>query len=93
MENTTGIAGETVAQLYIHQQYGTSSRPVRELKGFTRVSLSPHEKKTVRLTLSKDDLTYWSSATKSWIQDASTFDVWVGGDSTATLHNSFAVAE
>lgn len=91
VENTGEVAGDEVVQLYVHQQYGTSSRPVRELKGFSRVSLSSHEKKTVRLTLTKDDLTYWSSATKSWIQDASTFDVWAGGDSSAQLHASFTV--
>jgi len=91
VENTSNVPGDEVVQLYIHQQYGSSSRPVRELKGFSRVSLHAHEKRTVRMLLTKDDLTYWSSATKSWIQDASTFDVWAGGDSTAELHSTFAV--
>ena len=93
VENTSDSIGDEVVQLYIHQQYGTSSRPIRELKGFRRVSLAPHQKKTVRLVLTKDDLTYWSSATKSWIRDASTFDVWAGGNSTATLHGTFAVTQ
>jgi beta-glucosidase len=93
VENTTDVSGDEVVQLYIHQQYGTSSRPVRELKGFRRLSLQPHEKTTVKLVLNTEDLTYWSSATKSWLQDASTFDVWAGGDSTATLHATVAVVE
>ncbi|MGA8940520.1 MAG: beta-glucosidase BglX [Acidobacteriaceae bacterium] len=93
VENTSDVPGDEVVQLYIHQQYGSSSRPVRELKGFRRVSLSAHEKKTVNLVLTKDDLRYWSSATKSWIQDASKFDVWVGGDSTAILHAMFDVIQ
>jgi beta-glucosidase len=91
VENTSDVAGDEVVQLYLHQQFGTSSRPVRELKGFSRVSLPPHEKKTVHFTISKDDRTYWSSATKSWVVDASQFDVWVGGDSTASLHGAFSV--
>jgi beta-glucosidase len=91
VENTSEVAGDEVVQLYIHQQYGSSSRPVRELKGFRRISLRAHEKQTVKLGVTKDDLTYWGSATKSWIQDASTFDVWVGGDSGAALQGSFAV--
>lgn len=93
VENTSDISGDEVVQVYIHQQYGSSSRPVRELKGFRRISLHAHEKETVKLTLAKEDLTYWSSATKTWIQDASTFDVWSGGDSTAELHSTFAVVQ
>jgi beta-glucosidase len=80
-------------QLYIHQKYGTSSRPVRELKGFERVSLAPHERKTIEFTLTPRDLTYWSSATHSWVEDAAPFDVWAGGDSTATIHSNFAVSQ
>jgi len=91
VENTSDVQGDEVAQLYLHQQYGSSSRPVRELKGFRRISLLPHEKKTVQFTIDKDDRTYWTSATSSWVVDASPFDVWVGSDSTASLHGSFAV--
>ena len=46
VENTSEVQGDQVVQLYVHQQFGTSSRPVRELKGFRRVPLSPHEKVT-----------------------------------------------
>jgi beta-glucosidase len=91
IENTSDVPGDEVVQLYLHQRFGTSSRPVRELKGFRRVSLSPHEKKTVEFSLSKEDRTYWSGATRSWVVDASQFDVWVGGDSTASLHEAFSV--
>jgi beta-glucosidase len=91
VENTSDVPGDEVVQLYLHQQYGSSSRPVRELKGFKRVSLSAHEKQTAHFTLSKSDRTYWTSATRSWVTDASKFDVWVGGDSTAKLHETFSV--
>jgi len=93
VENTGDLAAEEVVQLYIHQKYGTSSRPVRELKGFERVSLAPHERKTIEFTLTPRDLTYWSSATHSWVEDAAPFDVWAGGDSTATIHSNFAVSQ
>jgi len=91
VENTGRRPGEEVAQLYIHQRSGSASRPVRELKGFERVVLAPGEKKTVRFTLGKTELTYWSSAHKGWIQDPATFDVWVGGDSNATLQTQFQI--
>jgi beta-glucosidase len=90
-ENTGSIAADQVVQLYIHQQWGTSSRPVRQLKGFERVTLQPHEKKTVTFTLGPDELRYWSAATRGWVNEASNFDVWVGADSTASLHGAFAV--
>jgi beta-glucosidase len=90
VENTSDVPGDQVVQLYVHQRFGTSSRPVRELKGFRRVALSPHQRKTVQFSLSKEDRAYWSAATKSWVNDVSQFDVWVGGDSTATLHEAFA---
>jgi beta-glucosidase len=91
VENSGKTAADDVVQLYIHQRTGTSSRPVRELKGFRRVHLTPGQKSTVKLTVDEADLTYWSSATKSWIEDASVFDLWVGDDSAASLHSSFTV--
>ena len=91
LRNTGLRTGDEVAQLYIHQRRGTSARPVRELKGFQRVTLKPGETQTLRFTLAPEDLRYWSAATKTWVQDASAFDVWVGGSSTADLHGTFEV--
>jgi beta-glucosidase len=91
LKNTGRRAGDEVAQLYIHQRYGTSARPIRELKGFQRVSLKPGETRTLHFTLTPDDLRYWSGVTRTWVQDASPFDVWVGGDSQASLAGGFEV--
>jgi beta-glucosidase len=92
VENTGGATADEVTQLYIHQQYGSTSRPVRELKGFERLTLAGHEKKTVHFSLGNDELTYWSTATKSWVEEPAAFDVWAGGDSTAQLHANFTIA-
>jgi beta-glucosidase len=91
VENTGAVAGDEVAQLYIHQKAGSASRPVRELKGFERIALAPGEKNTVRFRLSKDELSYWSSSKKTWVEEPEAFDVWVGNDSKAALHTSFRV--
>jgi beta-glucosidase len=91
VENTGSISADEVAQLYIHQQYGSTSRPVRELKGFQRSTLAAHEKKTLHFSVGKDELSYWSTAKKSWVQELSTFDIWLGPDSTASLHATFTV--
>ena len=89
--NTGKVAGDEVAQLYIHQQYGTDTRPIRELKGFERITLQPGEKKTVTFTLGANELTYWSSNASKWIQDPASFDLWAGSDSQASLHAEFEV--
>ncbi|MET0251255.1 MAG: glycoside hydrolase family 3 C-terminal domain-containing protein, partial [Novosphingobium sp.] len=91
LKNTGARTGDEVAQLYIHQRRGTSARPVRELKGFQRVTLKAGETRTVRFALTPNDLRYWSSATRSWVQDTSMFDVWIGGDANAALAGSFEV--
>ena len=93
LENTGATAADEVAQLYIHQQSGSTSRPVRELKGFERVTLAAHEKKTVHFSLGNDELTYWSTARKDWVEEPASFDVWVGGDSTASLHANFNITD
>ncbi len=91
--NTGSIAGDEVVQLYIHQRSGSASRPIRELKGFERVSLQPGETKTIYFTLGKKELTYWSESRKAWVEEPEEFDVWAGDDSNAKLHASFRVVE
>ena len=44
VENTSSVAGDEVVQLYIHQRAGSTSRPIRELKGFERITLKPWRK-------------------------------------------------
>ena len=89
--NSGAVAGEEVVQLYVHQKAGSASRPRRELKGFKRVTLRPGETQTVRFPLGPDELRYWSSADRKWVQEAEAFDVWVGSDSEATPHADLAV--
>ena len=91
VENTGPVAGDEVVQLYTHQRSGSASRPVRELKGFRRVSFAPGERRTVTLTLNTKDLGFWSQATHRWSIEPGTFDLWVGTDSTAKDHAEFTV--
>ena len=91
--NTGKVAGDAVAQLYIHQRAGSASRPVRQLKGFQRVALAAGAKQALHFTLGSDELQYWSPALKKWVVEPEAFDVWVGGDSTAKLHTEFRLKE
>ncbi len=91
--NTSTVAGDAVAQIYIHQQAGSASRPVRQLKGFRRIALQPGETQTLKFSLGKDELSFWSPQTKAWGVEQGTFDVWAGEDSTASLHTELVVSE
>ena len=57
--NTGSEPGDAVAQVYIHQRYGSASRPVRQLKGFERIELQPGETKTLKFILGKNELQFW----------------------------------
>lgn len=83
--NTSDRLADEVVQLYVHQRYGTSSRPVRELKGFRRITLAPHETRVVEFELGPDELRYWSATARGWVQDATQVDIWVGGSSCADV--------
>jgi beta-glucosidase len=89
--NAADRAGDEVVQLYIHQRHGTASRPVRELKGFQRITLAAGETRSIQFELGPKERRYWNAVVRDWVTDASTFDVWVGGDSTAPLSTTFEV--
>jgi beta-glucosidase len=91
--NTGTRAADEVVQLYLHQRFGSASRPVRELKGFRRVTLQPGQKQEISFPVGRDERNYWSAAKNGWVVEPSDFDVWVGNSSMATLHDSFSVVE
>jgi beta-glucosidase len=91
VRNTSARALEEVAQLYIHQRYGRAARPVRELKGFERIRLEAGETRSLKFELPASARRYWSATDKAYVLDASTFDLWVGSDCTASLGVEFTV--
>jgi beta-glucosidase len=93
VRNTGQRVADEVAQLYIHQHGGGAARPMRELKGFRRMTLKPGEVRTLAFTLGPDELRYWSAAARAWVHDASTVEVAVGGSSAAPFQASFKVVE
>ena len=67
VRNSGTVTADEVAQLYLHQQSGTSSRPVRELKGFHRVTVAPGETKfrvTVRSPFSSCRIKFASTSAR-----------------------------
>ena len=60
--NTGDCDAVAVPQLYIRDVVGSMTRPIRELKGFQRVAVPAGEKRTVRFTITEQDLAYWHLA-------------------------------
>lgn len=88
LTNTGRRDGDDVVQLYIHQQVATLSQPVRELKGFERLSLQPGQSRTVSFTLQARELGFWDDQGRLRLEPG-TFDVWVGDSSAGGLHTTF----
>ncbi|MDE1163146.1 MAG: beta-glucosidase BglX [Acidobacteriaceae bacterium] len=89
VRNTGAVAGAEVVQLYTHQRAGSASRPVRELKAFTKLTLAPGQQREVTLDVPASELAYWSPSLRKQVLEPGTFDVWVGDSSEATMHSTF----
>lgn len=86
--NTGKMAGEEVVQLYLKDLVATVTRPVRELRGFEKIMLAPGESKTVSFPLSANDLAFYNQKME-FKAEPGQFEVFVGGDSNATLNVGF----
>lgn len=86
--NSGNREGTEVAQLYIRDLVGSVTRPVRELKGFQRVTLKPGESREIEFTLRPADLAFYH-ADMTYAPEEGKFDVFIGGDSTAPKIGEF----
>lgn len=82
VKNTGRHAGDEVVQLYVRHLNSRVSRPLKELKGFTRIHLRPQEEKIVTLSLPASRLAYWNPDTDRWTVEKDSVEVMVGGSST-----------
>ncbi len=76
--NVGSVAGKEIVQLYLAPPVGAFYRPVRELKGFCKVTLEPGESKTVEFTLTDRSFAIWN---KGWVIPGGQYTVLVGGSS------------
>jgi beta-glucosidase len=90
--NTGNYDGEEVVQLYVQDKVGSVTRPVRELKGFKKILLKKGEKKTVAFELSADDLRFYN-IDMQFVAEPGDFNVFVGGNSTADLTDTFVLVK
>jgi beta-glucosidase len=80
VRNRGRVAGDEVVQLYAHDPVASVSRPVQELRGFSRVTLKPGETKRLRFTLAPEQLAYWDAG--RWRIEPGTIELMVGSSST-----------
>lgn len=80
IENIGERDGEEVVQLYIRDDYSNTTRPVKELKRFKRISLSKGEKQTLSFVLNKDDFSYYNFKSE-YVLEPGSFTIMVGNSS------------
>lgn len=78
VSNVGSRAGKEVIQLYIRDENGTADRPVKELKGFTKIMLQPGETKTVHFEITARDLSFYHEELKDWYAPSGTYGVLIG---------------
>ena len=88
--NTSGVKGDEVVQLYIRQEVSSVTRPVKELRGFQRVTLQPGEARSVEFTLGFEELSFLNREMKK-VVESGTFDVMVGGNSVELTETKLSV--
>lgn len=76
--NTGNVFGKEVVQLYVADKNGTLQRPVKELKGFAKLSLAPGETKTAVITLCARALSFYHEELHDWYAPSGTYEILVG---------------
>ena len=90
VENVGKLAGDEVVQLYIRDPVASMTRPVKELKGFQRVTLKPGEKRRVEFTLGSEHLGFWNREMR-YVVEPGEFRVMVGSSSADVIEAKFEV--
>lgn len=80
--NTGKVEGKEVVQLYIGDESASVLRPLKELKGFEKISLKPGEEKTVKFTVKPDDLKFYDDKAGDWRAEPGKFKAYIGSSST-----------
>lgn len=89
--NTGVCEGTETVQLYIRDLVGSVTRPVKQLKGFKRITLAPGESRSVEFTLDKETLSFWRQD-MSWGPESGDFQIFIGGASNQVKNASFKYA-
>jgi beta-glucosidase len=90
LANTGDFTATEVVQLYVRDLVGSVTRPVKELKGFKRISLKAGESQKVTFKINTSDLAFYNQEMEK-VTEPGEFNLWIGGSSTAELKGSFVI--
>ena len=90
VRNDGAREGDEVVQLYIHDKVSSVTRPIKELKGFERVSLKPGEVRTVRFTITPESLQMWNDKMHRVVEPGE-FEIMTGNSSVALQSTTLTV--
>lgn len=92
VKNTGNVDGQETVQLYIRDYVGSVTRPVKELKGFEKITLKPREEKVVQFTINNETLSYYR-ADLSFGSEPGQFALMIGGNSQKILTTDFRLVD
>ena len=90
LKNDGDVEGKEIVQLYLRDLVASTTRPVKELKGFEAVSLAPGESKTVTFEINEEMLQFYN-ANRKWEAEAGEFEVFIGGNSRDLQKATFSL--
>ena len=88
LKNIGKVKGKEVVQLYLRDLIGSLTRPVKELKGFKIIELSPNEESEIEFIIDEKMLQFYTANNK-WETEPGDFKVFIGGNSSETLDANF----
>jgi beta-glucosidase len=92
VKNSGKSKGDEIAQLYVQDEFGSVTRPVKELKAFRRIALNAGETKTVEFVLQPGQLAFYNFAMKRVVEPG-TFKIFVGMNSAEVSEARFELVE
>jgi len=92
VKNIGNYDGQEVVQLYVRDLVGSVTRPLKELKGFEKISLKKGESKTVYFEISSEDLKFYNIDMKN-VAEAGNFEAFVGGNSDTDRKANFELVK
>jgi beta-glucosidase len=81
VKNVGSVEGKETVQLYIGDVKCSVTRPLKELKGFEKISLAPGEEKVVSFTITDDMLKFYSDRKHDWVFESGAFKAYIGSSS------------
>ena len=90
--NNSAFEGTEIVQLYSRDLFGSTTRPVKELKGFSKIKLAPYESRQLSFVLKAQDLTVLDNTYKPVIENGK-FNVWIAPNSLEGLKGQFEIID